>query len=329
MLEFSLLDYENVPCWFELSFDQQEKAIIVRIHDEFLGKIKAKEKQLWPYSENLKKDFDFSSFQGEFIPGNFGFDGALQCAGQKNDFWELKAYIPILEQYRMKTCLYCQGNKRDMLFGGVCETCQGSGVVINMIICDSCHGEKLSYGGDECFRCKGKGKIPDLWMDWKTFQRIALSFSVVFNLLRTGEMKDYQTSSEKPQLLLVETAVLAGNPYGAPITGKYSPKLIEWIKTQQEGNIKEVSGAMQTCWKQIHREANEIDLGYIWTDTRKTGWIYISCPGDRTGIHPALSHSIIHDQGYTFIDHNVDTTAQQLTLLAALGALSDKARREI
>ncbi len=61
------------------------------------------------------------------------------------------------------------------------------------------------------------------------------------------------------------------------------------------------------------------------------GFITIDCPGNACGIHPDHNAGlrIEKDEGYEFTCHNVDSPAQQLTLLAGLAALHDKARKEI
>lgn len=54
----------------------------------------------------------------------------------------------------------------------------------------------------------------------------------------------------------------------------------------------------------------------------------LNCPGNACGIHPVI-HWEEGENGYKFSCHNVDTPMQQLTLLAGLATLHDKARQEM
>ncbi len=58
------------------------------------------------------------------------------------------------------------------------------------------------------------------------------------------------------------------------------------------------------------------------------GWLNVQCPGSGCGLCPS-HHGIERGRGYEFDSHNVDSPIQQLTLLAGLAALHDRARREI
>ena len=62
------------------------------------------------------------------------------------------------------------------------------------------------------------------------------------------------------------------------------------------------------------------------------GWLNTDCPGNACGLNPSLDAEYDMKKpchGYKFSCHNVDTAAQQLTLLAGVAALHDKARQEI
>ena len=61
----------------------------------------------------------------------------------------------------------------------------------------------------------------------------------------------------------------------------------------------------------------------------ENGWLNVSCPGDACGLNPANSCGGEDGRGYEFSCHNVDSPMQQLTLIAGLAALCDKAKKEI
>ncbi|OGZ64566.1 MAG: hypothetical protein A3A98_03355 [Candidatus Staskawiczbacteria bacterium RIFCSPLOWO2_01_FULL_40_39] len=325
--DFFLMQYEEIPCWYELSFDTNIPAVVVKIHQAYLKCLPERWKEGHLIAKFLK-EFKFSEFKGNLEAGDFGFDASFKRMGEEGDFLFFSVPMPVLEHVRKKPCDYCQGNKQDVLFGGDCVLCGGTGIQDKMIVCNFCDGAKNDYWGDECRHCKGKGQVLDSYMDWQPFYAISATFTIFCDLMYWGTSKEKLTSCKFPQLLTVQTSIAKGMS-GAPLDGVYGISLANWLaRIPAETHVPAIENAMMRTWQKIHGELNSIDKMNTFATVGSQGNIYISCPGDRTALHRSSGYSRV-EKGYEFTCHNVDTPAQQLTLLAGLGALCDRARKEI
>lgn len=330
--DFFLLTRNIVPCWHEISFDEKTPAIVVKVHKEFLPHIYRDER--WVVLKRvdfLKEQFGFESFHEDLSGRVFGFNGVFKEAGESGNFVKLSAEIPVLEKFRMKTCSYCQGHKWDSFFGGECPVCHGSGEERIMKTCFSCNGSGEDYFGDACRRCEGKGEYADSCLDWLSFNAISATFMIFFEMMSWGTDKDKTVSSAFPQLILINSFISKeGGVNIAPVDGEYSIPLVNWFKENPERTIREAEEAMKIAWTKIQGKRDVIDGLNTWAKTGKKGLFYIDCPGDRAGLIPDTNFGPHRgNEGYKFYSHNLDTSAQQITLLTGLAALCDKVRKEI
>lgn len=330
--DFFLLTRDIVPCWHEISFDGKTPAIVVKVHKEFLHHIYRDE--MWLALQNvdfLKEQFSFDSFHGDLSGRVFGFNGAFKEAGESGNFVKLSAEIPVLEKFRMKTCSYCQGHKWDTLFGGECPICRGSGEEKKMEICFLRDGRGEDCFEDACRRCEGKGEYADSYLDWLSLESISATLMIFFEMMSWGIDRDKAVSIACPQLILINSFInKEGGVCIAPVNGEYSIPLVDWFRKNPERTVYEAEEAMKIVWTKIQGESDDIDRLNIWAKTGKNGLFYISCPGNRTDLVPDVNFGPHRGkEGYKFYSHNLDTSAQQITLLAGLAALCDKVRREI
>ena len=325
--KFIFFHEENIPCWYELSFDEKTLAIIVRLHKDFVEFcLSIKEGS---FVESFMKEFKFSSFNGNLTKGNFGFEESFKRMGEENNFVVFSVPIPALEKIRMKTCGYCQGHKKDMLFGEDCTKCNATGQESRMKICASCDNGR-SFSGEDCRWCEGRGQAVDSYMDWNRLFAISATVTLFFEFASFGQYTDKIITSKFPQLILVNTTTAKGM-HGGSLDGAYSIPLVNWLTSLTiNKQIEEVVSAMvQTC-KKIKGRFDDFDEINTWARVSNSyGCLHINCPGDRSGLYPSLLGNIAYGRGYQFSCHNVDSPDQQLTLLAGLGALCDKARKEI
>ena len=321
--KYVFLQRENMPCYYELSFDAKVPALILKVHEDFV-------KFLPPLKgahvvETLLRDFKFSCFSADWLGEKFGFNGCFKRLEMEDNFLVFSAEIPVLEKFRMQMCHYCQGHKINLLFGGDCLVCNATGQEKKMKECFSC---KNSLYPEDCHWCKGSGKMPDSWMDHDSLYAVSATFTVFFSLMWFGQQVDKFVSCKKSQLLFVETSTIK-EMGGAPVYGVYGITFIRWLRQLAPGHIKAAEEAMKTAWQKMNgSEFEGIDKMNTWCKVRENGWLSINCPGDRTGLYPAY-HGLSNGEGYEFSCHNVDNPRQQLTLLACLGALCDIARKEI
>ncbi len=142
---------------------------------------------------------------------------------------------------------------------------------------------------------------------------------------------DHRTSAKFPQLLTVETITEYGM-HGGSLGGEYGKPLHKFLSTFEPGtSIEEMCMAMMLCYQRMwglppfqkHNFRARVDY--------ENGHLNVSVPGNACGLNP--SHGVLYDkkktEGYKFSCHNTDDPVQQISLIAGLAALCDKARREI
>lgn len=293
MSDIKLLTRENIPCWYELSWRKTKPAIILRLHEDFIRNTDSILDEA-PIVVSLKEEFKFDNFIGTF-DGNFGFDNAFICRGRKGEFVEFVVEIPKIKNYT-----------------GKCKECNGTG-----------EDKEL---GMNCFHCNGKGK--EYEFNWKLAYTISASFTVFSTFLRFPEK---ETSSSLIQLMTVQT-ITQQSMHGGSLSADLNISLCAWmdsLREKGESEIKEMIEAMQDTYRVIFDGLDP----YRKQDFRawvayEGGWLNTSCPGDACGFNPEHMGPE-KGKGYRLDCHNVDNPMQQLTLLASLAALHDKARKEM
>jgi hypothetical protein len=296
--QFKTITRDSIPCWYELSWQEKEPAIILRVHQDFVESAPPI-KQDAPIAIGLKKDFGFKKFTGS-LNENFGFDDALEILSPKDEFTEFLIKIPEIKKVTQKKCRSCGGTGKDEF-----------------------------RAGEKCLTCDGKGREFDF--DFEKAETISASLTVFFLLAMHPEK---ETSSPVPQLLTVQTTINR-DIGGASLWGEYTLHLRKWLASLWQGGqtpILEMSRAMQTAYTKMFGPSDYIkDYAFRASVDYEWGWLNVDCPGDACGLNPGhdAEYDMKHGGGYKFTCHNVDNTGQQLTLLAGLAALHDLARKEI
>jgi len=323
MIDYFFIERENMPCIYELSFDAKTPAIIVRIHNEFMDR--------WPKLLGeapvvvaLMQQFGFSAFKSGTDGGDFGFDSAFKRTVNEGDFAAFSVPIPIVQKVAEKVCPICGGDKKGLF--GTCTRCNGQGKLDEL--CQECGGTKKLDDEFACVYCGGKGK--KTYFDWKPAFAISASFTLFFELASFKMDKREATPCRFPQLILVNTITVRSS-HGGSLDGIYSIPLAKWIASFPENTeIREMTRAMVQAYQKMFGKVDKYQMHSFWAKVaHEDGWLNVSCPGNACGLHPADSWGPEQGAGYKFACHNVDSPAQQLTLLAGLAALCDKAKKEI
>lgn len=286
-----MLTRTNIPCWYELSWLEEEALVALRISNDIAMNFTPISEDA-PIVASLGEEFGFRGFTG-VLTENFGFNDGLRRGDEKQGFVEFLVEMPVVRQ-KTKT---------------PCGRCSGSG--------------QKEPTNDKCFSCDGTRK--EHIHVWEKAEEISASLSVLLRLLEFPPDKD--TTATFPQLLTVTSLTRKTRECG--LWGTYGPALCRWLSSRGANTeIPEMVQAMKTAHVCMlgAREHFEWDFRAYIADQR--GWLNVDCPGDACGLHP-VHGSVGKREGYEFSCHNVDTVAQQLTLLAGLGALHDKARKEL
>jgi hypothetical protein len=302
MKEFRWIIREDIPCWYELAWDEKKLAIILRAHQDFIETVPIITQET-PLIKGLMEEFKFREFIGD-LKGNFGFDGSIlqNPEGAKNGF--LEYFIPIPK---------IQGET-----GNHCNDCNGSGK-------DS-FAQAYGENDRKCFHCDGSGK--ERVYNWQMAHAVSASLNVFFSV---GRYPKKETSAPFSQLMLLDTLTATGM-HGGSLGGEFSIPLTKWLSSIYKGGytpIPEISQTTKIAYGHMFnglRSFYEHDFG-AYVGNNKGGLVF-NCPGDACGIHPE-DWDIDEGGGYKFSCHNVDNAAQQITLLAGLATLHDRARKEI
>ena len=278
---------EDVPCWYELSWQEKPAALIIRLHRDIMAQTK------WPTIESpvvlsYQSAYAFGRFEPDVTKG-FGFDGAFVTVPSKDTEWiTLRGCVPTM----------VTGKK-------TCADCRGTGV-----------HRLLKW---TCIRCDGTGQ--ERVMSWQALDAFSASCVVLFGcplLLFRG-----QSSAPKPQLLTIR-CILQSGMHGASMGGYMSTALIQWCKTLENGALGQPTRAMQVASRRLFERVGKPELQEIVFSVHN-GTIRAACLGNATEIHPEWPKEQVHE-GYAFTSHNVDNAWQQVTFLAGLAALHDLAR---
>lgn len=237
----------------------------------------------------LQESQNKGDFSGD-LKGNFGFNKALKNRGEKNGFYEFAFEIPSIKEITDVNCDRCDGTGKEESFG-------------------------------KCLSCEGEGKV--IKYNWNHADEISSSLYVLTLSLHLYG-KDVPTTF--PQLLTFRALCSQGN---RALSGEISIPLKEWLASNpDESHLTKPISAMKTAYRKMFGQNIGIVREHSFDVRINNSGLIINCPGDACGIHP--DNWYFRDaEGYRFGSHNVDTPAQQLTLLTGLASLHDIARKEI
>jgi len=300
--DFKWLIKENIPCWYELSWNGEKPAIILRAHQDFVETVPVITSEHLIVKALMEK-FKFRGFASD-LKKDFGFDEGIfiNLGGVKNGFFEYLIPIPKIKVETGKPCKECEGSGKDL------------------------YAQKYGMEDRECIYCNGSGK--EYFHNWQLAHAVSAGLNIFFRISRYPEK---ETSAPFPQLMIVDTIIDTGM-HGGSLGGEFSIPLTKWLAFLYRGRnmpIPEITQAMKTAYGHIFGGLKHFDDHYFRAYIgSENGGLVADCPGDACGIYPSSWH-IDKERGYEFSCHNVDNAAQQITLLAGLAALHDKVRREI
>lgn len=285
---YRFMSADFVPCWYELSWQDKETAILLRVHEDFVKLAPAVQEDN-PIIQNYIKDFDFAGFSGD-LKSNFGFsEGQFNHLGIRNGFHEFLIPIPVIKFASGKPCRNCSGKKVDRFDEQECRYCDGTGI--------------------------------EHEMKWKTPRAICAGLRIFF-LLATWPEKE--TSSKLPQLMTLDTYVGKEILNGASFGGAFGVPFIKWLHDFPKLRTVSFPEAEKAMFKANERmfgitHAAPYDFKAYYSEL-----LIIRCPGNACGI--SSSSSAEGNKGYRFGGSNIDSVSQQLILISGLASVHDAAR---
>lgn len=183
--------------------------------------------------------------------------------------------------------------------------------------------------------CQFRAAIPVINPEEKRAQGIwnhIVSYSATFTILfRLLNIYDQKTTSELSQLMMIR-AITEEGLSGGEICGVFSQKIYFWMKRlaskKSEYGVNDVERVMRLVYERLFATYGLYNQRDFMAEIHEDGGFHADIPGNSCGLDPSLTHGIKEGMGYEFCPHNVDGIGQQLTLLAGLAALHDKARKE-
>ncbi|MEA3452737.1 MAG: hypothetical protein U9Q96_00085 [Patescibacteria group bacterium] len=289
-----LITYKDVPCWYRLSWLAEAPAILLRIHQDMMGIIRSIQPDA-PIVKYFQKELELGDFTND-TQAEFGFNKSLVAEDENNSFITLRLTLPVSRQEIRQTCSVCRGSDKD-LFGNKCESCGGSG------------DEHKEYRDN-----------------WQSLFAASASLTILFGQLIYSKK---ETSASFPQLLTIETTTHRGL-HGGTLGGRYSKKLVAWLSSLGINvQIPEMIQAMKIAYEHmVTRDISGLRNQFKAVVAYKNGWLNVSCPGNACGLNPE-HHGLEKETGYHWDCHNVDGPIQQLTLIAGLAALCDRATEDL
>ena len=152
------------------------------------------------------------------------------------------------------------------------------------------------------------------------------SLSILFNALWLFGY-DRKVENEKPQLMVVNGFSSSVGMGQAGLNVSFSPAMVKFLETEKEVlEIPEISTAMYQAggymWER-GRGSNR-DRYYHRTTLYPPNKLHLSVDGNACGLDPSLNDS--RGPCYDLSPHNVDSSLQQLSLLAGLCSRHDITR---
>ena len=291
---------ENISCWYELSWNDKRRAIMLRINEDFVKKA-GNISEEFPIIIGFKAEYKFNSFKGNFSSESeyFGFDRSFKNNGLDKNFIEIEVELPILRKKSDEPCGFCNGT-----------------------------GKNIIFPDEVCRICKGRGD--SYFYDWGKAFAISATFTTLFLFFN---YPNFQINSGLKQLMTIETVTIR-DVHGGSLGGDFSALLVNWLrkmKLEESRNLLTLvrKASINAYTKMDCRPLDTFDR-YDFRIQMNNGRLIMDCPGDACGIHPSDSSDWngYDGMGYKFSCHNIESPMQQLTLLAGLAALHDEARKE-
>lgn len=182
--------------------------------------------------------------------------------------------------------------------------------------CRGCDGTGKDDLNETCLYCMGRKK--EVEENQQPARAVLTSLAVL-----TLWLSSYKalTTSNLPQLMTLTVIPGDGTDSGA-LSGEFSEALVKWLMRSPATLVRTaVVQAMKLSWKEM---MSEEERGFAGIRVEQ-GRLHINVPGDASGLDP--NGRAIFGEGYPVAGHNLDSVAQQLTVIAGLAALHDLVRR--
>lgn len=212
MNHIKIILHENIPCWYELSYQEFPLSLILRIHKEFITNKNVSFKDA-PIVKHFKKEFKLPDFQEDFFK-DIGFGGVFKYKSERDNFVEYQISIPQVKKFTGKKCKECDG------------TGYQKEMDMDCLYCD--HGKEWT-------------------MDWSEVTKISATFTVLTGWLMYPEI---DTTCPYPQLMTLQTAIQNGM-HGGSLNGDCSIPFRAYLESLGKIRLPDVTEAMKSVYRKM------------------------------------------------------------------------------
>jgi hypothetical protein len=284
--------FDPLPRIYDMSWQGQTASLELGINTKILEEV-FKDAKDWGIIKHLQENHKVGELTADPNIG-FGFDPCrLMRRGTRGDHAIFSLHLPEIE-----------------VVIGVCQECEG----------------KSKRKRRDCLYCGNTGKERGYQHHQGTVA--AINLNLLLSKLSFPELQEIETRGN--QLMMINLAVADRSLHGYPLWAAFSPQMVKWIGMhEQQTDLPLVRGAMKEAMvRMMPSYAAENDFR-AWLEP--DGVFNFRVPGNCACLSPDYTarECLMQDRGYDFGTHNVDTPAQQLSLLAGLSYLWEMARKDL
>lgn len=286
--------WESMPRWFGLSWDPKMVAIRIRLHRDV-----PLPQEAWDRTRQKLDDLrwnqwsqwrDLPPLNTDFSKGWFGLGEILKIV-QHPEYIEFVGKIPRVH-------------------------------IKSRWLCSLCKGQKVDASGESCFDCAGTGR--GFYDNLRRADALAISIGILLNPI---EYNDVGVGSQESQLLTVHFTM---PDHTAAVGGMVSSAFHRWAHQYPPSTrFADVEEAMKAADARMKGKSYASIIkrfrAEIYSEKHHFSLDQCFMGGVWGGPDDGINDSI----GYHFYSKDLYTSADQLTFLAGLAALHDRADREI
>lgn len=166
---------------------------------------------------------------------------------------------------------------------------------------------------------------------WDDIHKVSATLG--FSLYIIAYALDSKIQSKTPQLFVVSGFGIPKGPSTAGFSATLAPQLCNWMaKSLTKEMAGRVVAMMNAVYLAMWPEKGALGgFGGMFENAllcNSPGYIHLNCPGNACGLDPKdydTRKGELFEYGYDLVPHNVDSSLQQLTLLAGLTTLVQEA----
>jgi len=156
------------------------------------------------------------------------------------------------------------------------------------------------------------------------YSRLFVAACSMWVLLSSLNFVDIDEDDGPRQLLNINSMNFELGMSGCSMSAVISERLCRWLENLSDNSAKsKIGSAMRLAYEQMMGRNEYLDHQNC-VRMRQPQWIFLDTVGNACGLFPD-DYTVYEGRGYKLLPHNVDTPAQQMTLVCGLAKLYELA----